>query len=391
MSRIHWIHLSDLHQNKRGEQTANLRNELPSYIKALGERDKINYLFFTGDFRYGAGDSFPDDTTKFFDEIRSAAGIEKDNQFVVIGNHDVYRNNRSRLKAIKDLEACYFSKDSLIEQKEIKKLKCGRNKLYKLLKDIVTEEQLESHMNSSLLHFCMSTDDINILHVDSTITCREGKKNDLLIGSCAFRDALERCDGTKPTIVLSHYPPSSFEPNERNAILRSLKKHNVQLWLSGHEHTKIIHKDYDNVYVVQSGNLTFENDTSPCIVEGFLDTDNGNGYFVVHRWIKDEGWGVFLTIDKLDAKSGPEKYYFDLGSRKSDAGATAACSLSLRARLCEYLNSYNGHTILVQNVAREIGSSEDSIIEILEDLQADGKMRMMDAIKAQWEILKSPI
>ena len=50
MDKIHWLHLSDIHLNKRDVDSRRMRNKLLEYIKELGTQ--IDYIFITGDLRY---------------------------------------------------------------------------------------------------------------------------------------------------------------------------------------------------------------------------------------------------------------------------------------------------------------------------------------------------
>ena len=50
MDKIHWLHLSDIHLNKRDIDSRRMRNRLLDYIKELGTQ--IDYIFITGDLRY---------------------------------------------------------------------------------------------------------------------------------------------------------------------------------------------------------------------------------------------------------------------------------------------------------------------------------------------------
>ena len=223
MSKIHWIHISDLHLNMVGTQTSTLRDDLPSYIQNIAKKEKTQYIFITGDLRFAKKNKFSDNTTCYFEKLRSAAGIDKQSQFFVVGNHDVDRKNRTRLKAITEVEETYFENDSVISSNLIKGLKAGRTGLLNQLRGILTEEQYALHANPKILHFLVKTNDLNIVHVDSTVTYSDKRKNDFIIGSYALREVLQSCDKDKPTIILSHYPPSSLEPNEEKAVLKILK------------------------------------------------------------------------------------------------------------------------------------------------------------------------
>ena len=46
MDKIHWLHLSDIHLNKRDVDSRRMRNRLLDYMKELGTQ--IDYIFITG-------------------------------------------------------------------------------------------------------------------------------------------------------------------------------------------------------------------------------------------------------------------------------------------------------------------------------------------------------
>lgn len=391
MGIVHWIHISDLHLNKVGTQTDAMRESLPSYLNNLARHNKVHYIFFTGDLRFAPLKTFSEDTGNYFEQLRNATGIGKEAQFIVIGNHDIDRENKPRLKAIEKLEKTYFDNDSVIDKKLIRALKCGRRKFFYQLNSIITEEQYNLHVDQNRLHFLLKTKDLNIVHVDSTLTYREHKENDFLIGSYALREVLKSCDKNKPTIILSHYPPSSLEPNEEKAVLQILKSNNVQIWLAGHKHTEIIYKDLDYVYVVHSGNQTYEKGTSPGFVEGYLDTDNGQGHFIVHKWNESSGWAVYQTLSAADNTEERAKYSFVI-DRKATANEIKAERIkSPRDILCDYLNDYQGNTILTRILVKKLNMNKEQLIKLLEELQDEKYLRVKNIKKSQWEILIRPI
>lgn len=57
MSRIRWIHFSDLHLNLTGTETKRLRENLLEYLDTIV--GKIDYAFFTGDIRHAPSGDFP--------------------------------------------------------------------------------------------------------------------------------------------------------------------------------------------------------------------------------------------------------------------------------------------------------------------------------------------
>lgn len=394
MSIIHWIHFSDLHINKHGHQTDTMRDRLPKYISNIAKKAPIDYLFFTGDIRFAPEKKFPLEISEYFNNLLNAAEIEKDKLFLVIGNHDVDRNNPKRMSAVEEVMSTYFDSDSVIKNRQIEKLKSGRQNLYKSLETFLDPNQYEYHTDKKRLHFLVETDDINILHIDSTITYAEDRPNDLVIGAYAFRETVKKCNPEKPTIVLSHYSLSSFEPNEAKAVLRTMKDNGIQIWLSGHKHTDIIHKYGDYFYVAHSGNQNYEKDTEPGFVEGFLDTETGTGSFIVHKWNKSSDWAVYQTlIDSTDLKSrdydlDKTKYTFVLDKWLGLNGRSPKTINAMDLKLKDFLSNYNGQSFLTETLCEEMNCSKENLIKILEQLKKDGFIKPTNRNKTQWEILK---
>lgn len=203
---------------------------------------------------------------------------------------------------------------------------------------------------------------------------------------------LKDCNKNKPTIILSHYSPNSFDPMEQKAVLKILKDHSVQLWFAGHKHTDIIYKDFEYVYVAHSGNQTFERLTSPGFVEGILDTEFGQGIFRVHRWNESAGWAVYPTlVDNAVCKGEDEtKYPFILDAWLKATGKKLANKNNINFRVRNYLKNYKGSTLLTQELATDLGLEEQCVIEILEEFQQKGFVKVLNYKKSQWEILCHP-
>ena len=50
MGKIRWLHLSDIHMNKRGVDNERMRQKLLEYLK--NNNMQFDYIFLTGDLRY---------------------------------------------------------------------------------------------------------------------------------------------------------------------------------------------------------------------------------------------------------------------------------------------------------------------------------------------------
>ena len=385
MNTIRWLHISDLHYNKIGTQTEAMRDKLPDYIKEIVQERNIDYVFFTGDARYAPDKDFPDGIKRYFSDICEAAHIDQDRLFIVMGNHDIDRTNTERLEAIETTEATYTANDGVISPKTIKSLKQGRDEYNALLSEILPAERYCHHAASNELHYVVTTDHLNIVHVDSTITYREHNEKDLLIGSYELRKALKKCDSRKPTIILSHYSFECFSAIERDAILSLLKQYNVQLWLAGHEHHIITYKDRDYFYVAHSGNQTFEKNTTPSFVEGCLDTNSGIGYFTVHFWVSNQDWAVYPTLAH-NRNGNRSRYFFVLDSWLSQNNKYVSQNPETVMRLREYLSSYQGNTFLQESVKKELQMDNAECDKALNDLKELGIISQISVRFNQWKI-----
>ena len=98
MSRIRWIHFSDLHLNLTGTETKRLRENLLEYLDTIV--GKIDYAFFTGDIRHAPSGDFPSNAGKEIENICNAIGLPEKRLFIEPGNHDVDRNCPEKNKVI---------------------------------------------------------------------------------------------------------------------------------------------------------------------------------------------------------------------------------------------------------------------------------------------------
>ena len=123
MSKIRWIHFSDLHLNKTGTETKRLRKKLIDYLDSMD--GKFDYAFFTGDIRYAPSGDFQKDAGKEIENICNAIGLPEKHLFMVPGNHDIDRDCPEKNEVIKRMLSGnnrYKSEDGIISEKEINSL-----------------------------------------------------------------------------------------------------------------------------------------------------------------------------------------------------------------------------------------------------------------------------
>ena len=291
MDKIHWLHLSDIHLNKRDVDSRRMRNRLLDYMKELGTQ--IDYIFITGDLRYAPMGEFAADTVDYINKLLSVTNLTVDRLFIVPGNHDIERDAEGRAEAILESIKDYSPKDGALASDKMSAVHCGHTEFRKMMHIIYHEnqEQAASYDDDEKPHFVTETKDFNIICIDTALTYTKQRNNNLFIGTEYIMDLLEELNQDKPSIILTHYSFDFLERSEQMQIVQLLKDFHVQLWLAGHEHTVLIRKQWDYFYEFQSGNLMHEGEyTRSTIMIGTYDPASYNGIVEVHEWDSDNGW-----------------------------------------------------------------------------------------------------
>ncbi len=291
MDKIHWLHLSDIHLNKRDVDSRRMRNRLLDYMKELGIQ--IDYIFITGDLRYAPMGEFAADTVDYINKLLSVTNLTVDRLFIVPGNHDIERDAEGRAEAILESIKDYSPKDGALASDKMAAVHCGHTEFRKMMHRIYHEnqEQAASYDDDEKPHFVTETKDFNIICIDTALTYTKQRNDNLFIGTEYIMDLLEELNQDKPSIILTHYSFDFLERSEQMQIVQLLKDFHVQLWLAGHEHTVLMRKQWDYFYEFQSGNLMHEGEyTRSTIMIGTYDPASYNGIVEVHEWDSDNGW-----------------------------------------------------------------------------------------------------
>lgn len=288
MQKINWIHFSDLHLgNDSAVDTCLMRRKLPQYIADLNQT--FDYAFCTGDVK-----EWNKDYLKASDYLRSLCTSSKttlDHLFIVPGNHDVDIGGADRAEVISRLTNWqtddYKSNVGTISETDLALLRSGEEKFLSFIYDLFGKERAARYKQ---LHFVVSTEHFNIVHLDSTITYGKSHDRDFIVGTRALMDTLDACDESKPTIILTHYSYDFLAQDERNQVETLLSSYNVQLWFAGHEHENLIRWQRGKFLECQCGNLALQKGARSCFLTGELDLDTGDGKISVHVWYEGKGW-----------------------------------------------------------------------------------------------------
>lgn len=314
---ISWLHVSDIHLNKLGTETKRMRRQLIPFLKSKGITCK--YLFVTGDLRYAPGGDFDSSTVTFLHELKDSIGVSVENVFIVLGNHDVERNTDGRDEAVQKILApdYYNPKTGEINDGELVVLKSAQQRYISLLEDFYKDipERMKGYKEILHPHFTVTTEDFNIVHIDSTLSYASNHERDLILGTSMLMDALNMIDNDKPTILLSHYSFDYLNRSEQKEVHRLMMEYNVRMWLAGHEHTSILREQWDYFYEFQSGNLLYEGEESKsCFLLGKYDECSRKGVITGYKWDYDGGW---IKDPYIANKGNRSEYDFDISDEKA--------------------------------------------------------------------------
>lgn len=286
--KIRWIHFSDLHLgDDRAADTRLMRKKLPGYIVSLNQT--FEYAFCTGDVKQWDSDysTAPD----YILSLCKASNTPLDHLFIVPGNHDVKCGGDDRtdlINRITDWRSDYYrSIDGYISEQDYAILKSGQDDFRTFIAEFLGHDRAEKY---NAPHFVITTEHLNILHLDTTLTYGEGHKRDFVVGTQSLMDVLTQCNPKLPTIILTHYSYDFLIQNERDQLETILNDYNVRLWIAGHEHEHLIRWQREKFIECQCGNLSLQKGARSCFLTGELDLGTGDGVIIVHAWYEGKNW-----------------------------------------------------------------------------------------------------
>ena len=301
MSRLTWLHLSDLHYGKPKDawDAEHIQKELIEDLKYLSKEESLNpdLIFFTGDLAFGQlgngpGKSLVDQyrgVEAFLDEIRTSFSevIPKERIFLVPGNHDVNRNK------VHDMATSHL--DTLATQEAISDFVHRKDAGWEFVM-----ERLADYRNflatSGYSHLLQDEDrliygkmvDVNGLTVgvggfNSVWSCAKGsgvENGHLRVGwDWQTKRVLKHLNGADFKIALFHHPLSwGIEPEKTYA--EPFFKENFEFVLTGHEHRTSVN-NYSNGHVGVSAYACYHR-------------SQGSGYNICRLDFKDRAGLVFL-------------------------------------------------------------------------------------------------
>ncbi len=287
MKSLRWLHISDLHFGYNPYIVETMREKMISYVREIGH---IDYLFITGDLRYGKSEktNYPESTIKFISNLQNALNIDKSATFLVQGNHDVNRNTELTT-LVNQAKNQYKTSNGEISSETLKYIQRQRKPFLKLYKEICNRDEPSIHYN-------IETEFFNIIHINSAImSSKNGEDGELILGTQLLKAMTKNININKPSIVLSHHYIDSLTTDEQRALEIVLKENNAILFLCGHKHValnsniKTFRQDKDLWAYLCGTNM--DQDPQLELIDmdffvGEIDINSFHGFIQAYKWSK---------------------------------------------------------------------------------------------------------
>lgn len=237
---VSWLHISDFHfkPNDAFDRAAILK-ALVREVRDFQMRHgwDLDLVFATGDIANAAAREEYERASQFFDEVLKAAGLGREQLFVVPGNHDVYRPAAAflaRTLSSEDQSDAFFASPK--QQPHMEKLEAFR---------AWHDEYFAGHRACAPVSSCSPPEVVNIrgLRVgvlplnSATFSLDDDDFGKLWIGRPWLERALETMEELNPDIriALVHHPLDWLHDDERSNVRAKLYA-SVDVLLRGHLH-----------------------------------------------------------------------------------------------------------------------------------------------------------
>ena len=314
MSKIKWLHISDIHfQPKKEWRDNDARSELIGYLKGVFAEDPSlvpDLIFCTGDIAFGETSASPikDQYTQakdFFNNLLAACGksdsMSKDRLFVVPGNHDVIRKEvnadaQSQLQALARNSGDHLEKinqrfaDRNLEFTDaLKRLDGYGNFISEFLPHLIDPDG--RHCYTRCLTFGQIKLAVSGFNSSWSAAGDEDDRHLWLAASYQFNSAKTQSGDADYRIGLIHHPVDWLNQAERQISTIRIAS-DYDFWLHGHTHEAWV-TPTDSHIVVGAGAVGAE--STPEFGFNITTWDTATGECEIHLHTKSargSGWTI---------------------------------------------------------------------------------------------------
>ncbi len=328
MSKITWLHISDIHLNT--QQVYDEKIVLDELLKDINNCIQKNdlqpdFIVVTGDISFSSKPEEYKLAKEFFDDLLKTTRVPKDRLYIVPGNHDVDRNSLTSLSlgASNVLTDRSKTNESLGNEKA-RSFILGRFHNYQNFINEYFDGQ-EIHFDENEYFYVKTINvagsKIGILGLNSSwLSSSDDDCGKLQLGERQIRQALDDSTDVDFRVALLHHPFEwlrDFEHGHVDALLID----NCYFILSGHMHRQGILEltTPDSKAVIIPAGASYESrnySNSYNFVKLNLEEQNGTIYFRIYS----DNRGGFWTLDATSFRNVKDGTYpFQLPHRASES------------------------------------------------------------------------
>lgn len=345
--RVKWLHLSDIHFNFKNFNSNELRKDFIEKVNNFGSEEPFTHIFLTGDILNRNSDAH-DDTIGFIELLIKAVNVDKNNVFLVPGNHDHDRN-----QTIQHTKSIFEKADENDRASETESITSETKQ--NLLNSFGNFDDIYSkvfggnyYLQKTEPHQIVKCGSLNIIKLNTAWLDIDSDYNEsLMIGSfqlqnllSAHEELLRMRNGIN--IAVGHHPINDLMPLERNRLLQLFKRYNIGLYFCGHSHKP------DILYSVEHDVLQF---TCPGgynnayseggFIWGILDTDCDFYKAEFYAW-NNGNWSV---ESRLPGTNDAGEYYMNTQRFRNNSNISVFD-----------LKTYNGH-LTEKQILKAVGTT----------------------------------
>lgn len=232
---LSWLQISDLHIFDTSMNRA-VMESMEEHFKG-----RIHFLIVTGDLhQYESGPVSGignyGKTVEYLNELIQRLGIQKEDVFMLPGNHDV-GDFADKPKAIESMDGdVYYNQDCYMEYQE---QLYGSFSRYQSFVEVFYQDQNFYGENAAHTQIQTWRGQMDLLHLNTALTCNGDNKRKMIIDLMEL-SRLKREDEERPLIVIAHHSFFDIHPNQEGLCRRYLKSLNASAYLCGDAHRESI-------------------------------------------------------------------------------------------------------------------------------------------------------
>ncbi len=291
---MRWLHLSDVHfrENKK-YNTQKMRDMLINKLKELVHGNNIDIIFVTGDLVFQAA-KYDKELITFLDGILSVTGVDKDNMFIIPGNHDLSRSQKRTLmlNGLRGDTSSIIEKDTVDELLKSFKAYNGFYKKYK-------------GKEPKKIYELIRCKGVNILLMNTAITAGTDKDDsNLKIINEEFYSEIKELkeDENSVNFAIGHHPITCFNAESQKILKHNFIDFNIDIYLCGHIHKEGYEYDINDgrrIEVYKCGAGMVDDYAKGSFLIGDIDFNNKQGLLEYFAWNQDtESWDVGTGIGR---------------------------------------------------------------------------------------------